>query len=52
MIDIVNGLLVLLLGVYIGEIVIKRLTDLYIEIKDKDNGRGEIHSLFLIGGKK
>lgn len=35
MIDIVNGLLVLLLGVYIGEIVIKRLTDLYIEIKDK-----------------
>lgn len=35
MIDIVNGLLVLLLGVYIGEIVIKRLTDLYIELKDK-----------------
>ena len=35
MIDIVNGLLVLLLGVYIGEIVIKRLTDLYIEIKDR-----------------
>ena len=35
MMDIVNGLLVLLLGVYVGEIVIKRLTDLYIEIKDK-----------------
>ncbi|MCP1638584.1 hypothetical protein J2T50_000277 [Streptococcus gallinaceus] len=35
MIDIVNGLLILLLGVYVGKIVIKRLTDLYIEIKDK-----------------
>lgn len=35
MIDIVNGLLILLLSVYVGEIVIKRLTDLYIEIKDK-----------------
>ena len=35
MMDIVNGLLALLLGVYVGEIVIKRLTDLYLELKDK-----------------
>lgn len=35
MIEIIYGIFVTLVGVYVGEIVIRRLIDVYIEIKDK-----------------
>ena len=35
MIEIIYGIFVPLVGVYVGEIVIRRLIDVYIEIKDK-----------------
>ena len=35
--SIVDGLLVAMLAVYVGEFIIRRLIDLYIEMKNKLN---------------